>query len=204
MTVSNEMLAILAMDAYNQGYDPGVSGLGTQIGNSALVPFQTPTAWVPAGFYAAAYRLASGEIVISYRGTDVMALDMPNGYPLGSGNPLAPQARMAIEFYLAVKALSATEQNPYPTIILTGHSLGGGLAGFVAGLYGLNATLFDPMPFTDGVNITYDFRVAGIPGDLPSEIIAGYISIRHFPCTSPMQQCPAVSRPSRLPHHLAS
>ena len=32
-------------------------------------------------------------------------------------------------------------------ITLTGHSLGGGLAGYVASLYGKSAEIFDNMPF---------------------------------------------------------
>ena len=48
---------------------------------------------------------------------------------------------MAAEFRNAVVA--AGHANP----ILTGHSLGGGLAGFVASLYGDEAKIFDNMPF---------------------------------------------------------
>jgi hypothetical protein len=105
------------------------------------------------GFYAAAYSL-DGQTIISYRGTDVNfpAADNPsgsdlwNGYGLAAGVFTSPQAEMAVEFYLQVRGSASTG-----SIVLTGHSLGGGLAGFVSALYGSSATIFDNMPFEDGV-----------------------------------------------------
>lgn len=52
------------------------------------------------------------------------------------------QAKLASEFYHQVKLA-----NPGKNIILTGHSRGGGLAGLVAELNGLEAVVFDNMPF---------------------------------------------------------
>ena len=71
------MMAILAMDAYNQGYDRGTLGVGTAIGDTNLA-FDSTSEFSPstaaagqaAGFFAAAYTLADGSKVISYRGTD--------------------------------------------------------------------------------------------------------------------------------------
>lgn len=51
--------------------------------------------------------------------------DISNGWPTGSGWADAPQAMLALKFYNAVDA--ATNTN----IELTGHSLGGGFAGYV-------------------------------------------------------------------------
>jgi hypothetical protein len=69
--------AILAMDAYNQGYGQGVLGVGNQIGEAnrtqdsqILRDANDQRLDQPAGFYAVAYTLADGSKVISYRGTD--------------------------------------------------------------------------------------------------------------------------------------
>lgn len=90
-----------------------------------------------AGFYALAYDIGAdgpeglaGKTVISYRGTDDVSglaslfssLDLRTGWPIGGG-VLTDQARLAMDFYFSVK-----QANPEKTIILTGHSLGGGLA----------------------------------------------------------------------------
>ncbi len=32
------MMAILSMDAYNQGYDTGIDGIGTHIGDASVIP----------------------------------------------------------------------------------------------------------------------------------------------------------------------
>ena len=38
MSNSNDlMLAILAMNAYDEGYDPGIGNMGSQIGTAAIV-----------------------------------------------------------------------------------------------------------------------------------------------------------------------
>jgi hypothetical protein len=83
MSVSpNLMYAILAMDAYNRGYNPGIAGLseasdGTvQIGTATITKnledAQLSNQAIAAGFYAVAYEW-NGETIISYRGTDVCA-----------------------------------------------------------------------------------------------------------------------------------
>lgn len=64
------------MDAYNQGYGAGITGVGSQIGEATLfVDSSDPTIFAEdaafaIGFYAAAYKLDDGSTVISYRGTD--------------------------------------------------------------------------------------------------------------------------------------
>ena len=76
MTINPDLMyAILAMDSYNQGYDPGIQHGETQIGTASVKPRDDFTndeeyaAWQAAGFYGAAYS-SGDEIIISYRGTD--------------------------------------------------------------------------------------------------------------------------------------
>ena len=78
MTTSRDLLlAILSMDAYNQGYARGVEHGSTRIGTAT---FSTDSGEElrdeskepldqPAGFYAVAYDVAGLGTVISYRGT---------------------------------------------------------------------------------------------------------------------------------------
>ena len=80
-TSKDLLLAILAMDSYNQGYGKRIDHGKTQIGNatkktdSTLVftdPNADPKDTPPdeaAGFYAVSYTTPYGK-VISYRGTD--------------------------------------------------------------------------------------------------------------------------------------
>ena len=80
MSISPELMyAILSMDAYNRGYNPGIANLaeasnGTvQIGTATITKnlqdAQLSNAAQAAGFYALAYEW-NGETIISYRGTD--------------------------------------------------------------------------------------------------------------------------------------
>ncbi|MFM9975713.1 MAG: hypothetical protein ACKVON_14200 [Beijerinckiaceae bacterium] len=151
--------AILAMDSYNRGYNAGVGnstvGLGgenTGIGvatvgkNSDILGIGTD---ISAGFFAQSYTWA-GKTVISYRGTDGLApfsttpSDIPH-WTIAFGNDYNDShARLAAQFYKTVKAAPGALP-----IELTGHSLGGALAGFVAGLYNEKATLFDPIGYMD-------------------------------------------------------
>ncbi len=76
-TDKNLLLAILAMDSYNQGYGEGLKhnesiiGAATRQGEEDGLPADEllEAKWKANGFYAAAYEVG-GEIVISYRGTD--------------------------------------------------------------------------------------------------------------------------------------
>ena len=68
------MRAILAMDAYNRGYNAGIgdpnTGLaGTQLGLASLRQDVLPQGFQAASFFAQAYTLG-GSTIISYRGTD--------------------------------------------------------------------------------------------------------------------------------------
>lgn len=64
------LLAMLAMDSYNQGYSAGLITNATTIGTATLQSKPATlddTTWQSTGFYAAAYDTAYGT-VISYRG----------------------------------------------------------------------------------------------------------------------------------------
>jgi hypothetical protein len=63
------MSAILSMDAYNQGYGAGLTGVGNQIGTAKNLNIDLPIGSQDAGFAATAYSW-NGQTVISYRGTD--------------------------------------------------------------------------------------------------------------------------------------
>ena len=108
MTISKDLfLAILSMDAYNRGYNSGISGLGGEgskigaatIGKDAEQLLDQGAAKA-VSFYAVAYELnnrpdgtggsgvdglAAGTTVISYRGTDNPASEFPfTDFPLST------------------------------------------------------------------------------------------------------------------------
>ena len=119
MVTSPELMhAILAMDAYNRGYNPGIELEGTSIGTANILPREVFTRdpeyldWQDAGFYAVAYQW-NGDTIISYRGTDNNfsipwtddpegGSDLWNGYGTGAGVPITEQAKLAVEFFQAV------------------------------------------------------------------------------------------------------
>jgi hypothetical protein len=83
--------AILAMDSYNRGYGSGINGLldttDSKIGNYTVYDSKGDTQAFTAGFYAIAYKnAATGETVISYRGTDNKGI--LNSEQLGQSDPL--------------------------------------------------------------------------------------------------------------------
>lgn len=129
--------AILALAAYYRRNDSsGTLEQGNQIGRFSAVLADAGE----DGFFAQQYS-AGAEIVISYRGTDEFA-DRIHGWPVALGG-LPSQALQAAQFY----QLIAGGIDPDPNIVLTGHSLGGGLAGFVGSIYGVGSVGFDHMPF---------------------------------------------------------
>jgi RTX calcium-binding nonapeptide repeat (4 copies)/Lipase (class 3) len=171
MSVSPQlMLAILAMDAYNRGYNAGIigvngnaqTGLGLigQIGNATIGGNSTNLGAgrdIAASFYAQSYTY-NGRTIISYRGTDVLPtlqggtggwIDVSQWSSI-AGYYDRQQQLLAADFYRSVAAA-----NPSANIQLTGHSLGGALAGFVGAIYGRQATLYDNISFERAVqNLT--------------------------------------------------
>lgn len=170
---SSVFLAILAMDSYNRGHRPGIDftrwlnvtndeeAIGAAaIGIDSLELFGTPSA-LATGFSATAYTW-NGTPVISYRGTDYDSnVDEPNflstltgrdiwqGWTVGLGFPGGQQAQLALEFYRQVAGVDSVYFliEDQPSITLLGHSLGGGLAGFVGALSGQLNLGYDHMPF---------------------------------------------------------
>ena len=142
-------LAILSVDSYNRGYNQGVKGLSDTggIGTATIIRqsnIADGSTEVAAGFYALAYTVTGvvgiedGTTVIAYRGTDPSnqaqtIADLWNGWSSFTGVGWASQFGLARTFYGAVTTHdfpSATNLAP-ANVILTGHSLGGALAGFV-------------------------------------------------------------------------
>lgn len=163
--VSNTLMqAILAMDAYNQGYNTGLDHGQTEIGNAEVIlqsDINEGSDARDAGFYAVAYNYAGGT-VISYRGTDNPSFfsdaesgggDIWTGWSVGLGSFLAEQARLAAQFFEAVEDTTSN------VLTLTGHSLGGGLAGIMASIYGRTATVFDSMPFGLSASNLHGFAI---------------------------------------------
>jgi hypothetical protein len=143
-------LAILSMDSYNRGYGQGIRNLADsgQIGGASILTFPNSVraGWEAAGFYALAYTvtgvsgMADGTTVIAFRGTDVAvtapwnateASDAWNGFGLAVGNYRSPQAQLAVDFYRAVAGAIPGTDLLTANIEVTGHSLGGGLAGAI-------------------------------------------------------------------------
>jgi hypothetical protein len=157
--------AILAMDSYNRGYGSGIkdlaaSGPTAKVGSWSIQTTATDEldGSFTAGFYAIAYSNGT-DTVISYRGTDTNTdsatqggSDARNGYGIALGatqgnsfNVATRQAELAAEFYQAVTG--NTDAQRAEGTVLTGHSLGGGLAGYIGLTSGTRSVLFDHLPF---------------------------------------------------------
>lgn len=144
-------LSLLSMDSYNRGLGSNINGLAEfgALGTATIRPFQPDeqTGWQAAGFYAIAYDW-NGTKIISYRGTNPqfgtesvedfvnspILRNIWNGWTLGAGFEQAAQAQLAIQFYEDVTGHSIYDRVGVGARQLVGHSLGGGLAGFVGAL----------------------------------------------------------------------
>lgn len=166
MTVSKDLfLSILSMDAYNRGYNPGIQGLsddaGTMVGSAAIQDQDLPANYQAASFFAISYTIGSGvdgispgTTVISYRGTDSIPAELvPVDLPISFlGSYQQEQISYALKFFQSVN-----ETNGGAPMLLTGHSLGGGLAGITGAV---NDTSFDVVDHI-GFNTAVANLVAG-------------------------------------------
>lgn len=167
MAISDELfLAILSMDAYNRGYNAGFSniidedigldsnsglgGVGSEIGDAVVVRQDNSEQAQSIGFYAVSYQWG-GKSIVSYRGTDNLNFpfsssnDIANGWINATGTT-TQQAELALEFYQEVTGQSVFNNSTPLDTIVTGHSLGGGLAQIVSSLSGVTGYGFDWMP----------------------------------------------------------
>lgn len=143
MAISSDLfLAILALDSYHRGYDPGIIVTGDRLGNAQIGVSSNilgEQRTKSASFYAQAYTW-NGKTIISYRGTDntsplSSASDIWNGWTLGAGFSNASQGGLAREFYEHAQVMNKSVFDPAGSnVILTGHSLGAGLAGYISAL----------------------------------------------------------------------
>ena len=98
--------------------------------------------------------------IISYRGTDLnyglynSLADIFFGW-LGGSGLLTPQFAAAANFYRVGANGQSILSGTNSSVVLTGHSLGGGLAGYVAALTGDQAAVFDWMPYAAAAFRTY-------------------------------------------------
>jgi Protein of unknown function (DUF2974) len=157
MAISQKLfLSILSMGSYNRGFQPGLNltaygASATQIGLATLGLASDPDpngAEALSGFSAQSY-LWNGQTIISYRGTENSS-DYTKGWSIGAG--LASEVTQTDEALAFYKTVTGKEywQGPAANTILTGHSLGGGLAALVASLSGTQAVVYDYMPFALG------------------------------------------------------
>lgn len=68
-----------------------------------------------------------------------------------------PQGNLATEFYLAITGKEVYALTAPSNVVVVGHSLGGGLAGLVSMLSGVEGHGYDHMPFAAGaINEAFD------------------------------------------------
>ncbi|MGJ4932071.1 hypothetical protein ACQR1I_34655 [Bradyrhizobium sp. HKCCYLS2038] len=159
--------AVLAMDVYNRGVNAALSVTFDRIGSYQLVAGSVAAA--ADNFEAATYQLIGDPStrIISYRGTDSVA-DVP-AWLGGAGLTGWPTQFPDAEAYYKTWATTAN-------VSLTGHSLGGGLAGYIAALNNKVAYAYDAMPFEFAAEVRYD-QLHGFWGALTSHPVDRYNDI---------------------------
>src|SRR4051812_34874105 len=158
--------AILAMDVYNRGAAPGMVVNFNTTGNYQVIAGSL--LWT-GSFQAATYQLVDDPTtrIVAYRGTDQIADVL--GWLGGAGIVGWPTQFPQAESYF--KAWGTTAH-----VSLTGHSLGGGLAGYIAALNDKTAYAFDAMPFEFAAEVRYD-QLHGFWSALGSHPAARYDDI---------------------------
>ncbi|MGM4963072.1 calcium-binding protein [Tardiphaga sp. 1201_B9_N1_1] len=123
------------------------------------------------GMYAEAWKV-DGKLVIAFRGTDFSASDSKDWFqgnlPLGLlGDPQATQLQAALSFVESFRNDPA-----FGSVVFTGHSLGGGLAGLMAAKYDKDAYVFASAPFK-ATSDRGSFIPEGLASDKASVLLAG-------------------------------
>jgi hypothetical protein len=164
MAISTELLsAILALDAYNRGDNRKLEVEGDRIGTAEITTDELDQAairraeWADYGFEATSYRLDNGDLAIAFRGTDD-APDLVYGWPLGVGWAWAGQSGLTVDLYEAVAGHDIHDEAGIKPLV-TGHSLGGGLAGYASLLSGSTGYTWDHMPFGFAAYLQYAGKV---------------------------------------------
>lgn len=164
------LLSLLALDAYNRGYGQNVllnpsdstvsqNEAGRQLGNATILNVDLPQGSQEVGFYAISYEW-NGETIISYRGTnfpsslegfiDFLNQNFIGGWSIFTGFGTHTHTQFARDFYTAVTGQDFLDNQVDPgplNVTVTGHSLGGGLAGYISSRTLASAEVFDPVPF---------------------------------------------------------
>ncbi|MGD0643259.1 MAG: hypothetical protein ABSC22_21170, partial [Roseiarcus sp.] len=155
------MTAILSMDIYERDPAYGSSVIQSKLPSGVLGSATLIESSYNRGteFGATAWSW-KGQAIIAYEGTISSGIltSAWNGYGVGAGVPGGPDATRAVDFYQAVaNDVDPSAYNNYQSanIVLTGHSLGGGLAGYVGAIYGQQGVLFDSMPFAAAAQSAY-------------------------------------------------
>jgi Ca2+-binding RTX toxin-like protein len=150
--------ALLAMDSYHRGYDAGVVVPGKKLGLATFRSDSQAFGGQDIGFYASVYDW-DGKTVISFRGTTfassvgqipAFASDIIEGWSMFLGFGPNRQPGYAKAFYEHVTGLTFVDHlDEYGpgNVLLTGHSLGGALAGFVGARSYADTVVFDPTPY---------------------------------------------------------
>ncbi|OYU46978.1 MAG: hypothetical protein CFE31_18975 [Rhizobiales bacterium PAR1] len=180
-TAQYVQLALLALDAYNRGKNAKIaydkkdiesSKLASSIGTAKFeIDSDQIDGALASGFSASSYTLASGQKVISYRGTDFPDFSNPDqtigflrdvilGWVRSMGLAVpgeGSQPYFAQKFYEQITGKSlfpgaGRDASSPGDIIFTGHSLGGGLAGLVGSRSCTKTHAYDNMPYAAAAN----------------------------------------------------
>lgn len=164
--------AVFSMDAYERNPDDGSWAadlsqffpnlVDDELGNYVLTAVSSSAELNDNNFLALAYTSKdTDQTIVSYRGTTNFLVDAYYGYGVGAGSPNGPDAADAVKFYQGVANLLDDPIQGATDITVVGHSLGGGLAGFVGAIYGLKGDLFDNMTFNTAAARAYSWSLTG-------------------------------------------